>query len=118
MGCIYEELMEVMKQGLGEVSGRKARRGQPWFTREMAKLRKEFHRAERDWLECDDQGRRKQKRREYDEKRRVYKKTVSRAKKGCLIRRDMMNLRRCLGNPKNGGVVQRKEIRHRKGSKC
>ena len=61
---VYEELMEVMKQGLVEVSGRKVRRGQLRFTREIAKLRKEFHRAERDWLECDDQGRRKQKRRE------------------------------------------------------
>ena len=56
--------MEVMKQGLVEVSGRKVRRGQPQFTRKIAKLRKEFHRAERDWLECDDQGRRKQKGRE------------------------------------------------------
>ena len=78
---VYEELMEVMKQGLVEVSGKKVRRGKPWFTMEFAKLRKEFHRAERGWLECEDQGRRKQKRREYVEKGRVYKKTVSRAKR-------------------------------------
>ena len=38
---VYEELVEVMKRGLVEVSRKKGERRQPWFSREMAKLRKE-----------------------------------------------------------------------------
>ena len=34
---VYEELTEVMKQSLVEVSGKKVRSGQPWFTMDFAK---------------------------------------------------------------------------------
>ena len=37
---VYEELVEVMKRGLVKVSRKKGERRQPWFSREMAKLRK------------------------------------------------------------------------------
>ena len=40
---VYEELVEVTKQGLVEVSRKKGERRQPWFSRELAKLRKVFH---------------------------------------------------------------------------
>ena len=33
----YEELVEVMKQGLVEVSRKKRERRQPWFSKELAK---------------------------------------------------------------------------------
>ena len=115
---VYEELMEVMKQGLVEVSAKKVRRGQPWFTREIVKLRKEFHRAERDWLVCDDQGRRKQKRREYVEKRRMYKKTVSRAQREFNEKR-YDELEKAFRKPQKWWrIVQRVGVRHRKGQKA
>ena len=48
----------------------------PWFSREMAKLRKIFHDSEKEWLNSKET--RREKRREYVEKRRKYKKAVSR----------------------------------------
>ena len=50
---VYEELVEVMKWGLVEVSRKKGERRQPWFSRELAKLRKVFHDSEKEWLNCD-----------------------------------------------------------------
>ena len=44
---VYEELVEVMKQGLVEVSGKKGEKRHPWFSRELAKLRKVFHDSEK-----------------------------------------------------------------------
>ena len=35
---IYEEVVELMKQGLVEESVQRTRRGQPWFSRELAQL--------------------------------------------------------------------------------
>ena len=49
---IYGELAEMMRQGLLEMKMKRGKGGQPWFTKEIAKLRKAFHRAEREWLEC------------------------------------------------------------------
>ena len=45
---VYEEFVEVLKGELVEVKVR----GQLWFTKEIAKLRKVFHGAEREWLNC------------------------------------------------------------------
>ena len=79
---VYEELVEVMKQGLVEVSRRKKIGvGQPWFSRELVSLRKEFHRVEREWLNCDNQEMRRRKRTEYVKIRKTYKVAVSRAKR-------------------------------------
>ena len=44
--------MEVLKGDLVEVKVKESRRGQLWFTKEIAKLRKVFHGAERKWLNC------------------------------------------------------------------
>ena len=59
---IYEEVVEMMKQGLVEELVQRAKRGQPWFSRELAQLRKKFHRAEREWLNCDDREQKRQQR--------------------------------------------------------
>ncbi len=64
-----------------EVPRRKVGVGQPWFSRELVRLRKEFHRMEREWLDCDDQGMRRQKRTEYVKIRKTYKVAVSKAKR-------------------------------------
>ena len=78
---VYEELVEVMKQGLVEVPRRKVGVGQPWFSRELVRLRNEFHRMEREWLDCDDQGMKRQKRSECVKIRKTYKVAVSKAKR-------------------------------------
>ena len=49
---VYEELVEVMKRGMVEVSRKKGERRQPWFSMELAKLRKVFHHSEKEWLNC------------------------------------------------------------------
>ena len=78
---VYEELVEVTKRGLVEVSRKKGERRQPQFSRELAKLRKAFHDSEKEWLNCDSKQTKREKRREDVEKRRKYKKAVSRAKR-------------------------------------
>ena len=42
-----------------------------WFTKEIGKLRKSFHEAEREWLKCSDKKVKREKKREYVEKRRT-----------------------------------------------
>ena len=78
---VYDELMGIMNNGQREITMKGNERRQPWFTHESAKLRKEFHRAEKEWLGCRDNELRKRKRSAYLEKRRVYKRAVGRAKK-------------------------------------
>ena len=46
-------MLVMMKGGLVEVKA-KRKGGQPWFTREIAKLRKIANGAEREWLRCGD----------------------------------------------------------------
>ena len=78
---VYEELVKMMKQGRVEVKVRRDKRRQRWFTKEIGKLRKAFHEAEREWLKCGDKEAKKDKKREYVEKRRTYKRAVGRAKR-------------------------------------
>ena len=47
---IYEEIVVVLNRGLVEKSERRGRKRQPWFTKEIAALRREFHKAEGVWL--------------------------------------------------------------------
>ena len=49
----YDKLLVMMKGGLVEVKV-KRKRVQPWFTREITKLRKIANGAEREWLICSD----------------------------------------------------------------
>ena len=69
----YDKFLVMMKGGLVEMKA-KRKRGQPLFTKEIAKLRKIANGAEREWLRCSDTEAKKGKRREYVEKRRVYKR--------------------------------------------
>ena len=50
----------VMKQGLVEERMQRVKRGQPWFSRELAQCRKEFHRAESERFKCDNQEQKRQ----------------------------------------------------------
>ena len=43
---ICEEIVVILNRGLVEKSERRGRRRQPWFIKEIAALRKEFHKAE------------------------------------------------------------------------
>ena len=79
---VYEELVAVMKSGLVEVKVKEGRRGQPWFMKEIAGLRKAWHRAEKEWLSCGDKEAKRENRRVCVEKRRRYKIAVRRAKTG------------------------------------
>ena len=80
----YDKLLVMMKRGLVEVKA-KRKGGQPWFTREIAKLRKIANGVESlstpgvAMMQC--KGGKKGKRREYVEKRRVYKRAVGKAKR-------------------------------------
>ena len=59
----------------------KTKGGQPWFTREIAKLRKIANGAGKEWLSCSDKKAKKGKRKEYVEKRRMYKRAIGIAKR-------------------------------------
>ena len=63
--------------------------GQPWFTREIAKLRKIAHGIEGEWLRCSDEVANKGKRRECAEKRREYKRQWVKLKVGLKIVEEM-----------------------------
>ena len=104
---IYGELTEMMRQGLVEMKVKRGKGGQPWFTKEIAKLRKAFHRAEREWLECNGSDAKRGKRRDYVEKRREYKKAVSRAKRSFDESR-RNELDRVIRNPKKWWRMARK----------
>ena len=58
---VYDKLLVMMKGGLVEVKV-KRKRVQPWFTREITKLRKIANGAEREWLRCSDKEAKKGKR--------------------------------------------------------
>ena len=51
---VYEELVAVMKAGLIEVKVKEGRRGQPWFTKDIADQRKAWHGAGRESMRCSD----------------------------------------------------------------
>ena len=78
---VYEELVKMMRGGLVPVKVRSGKSRQQWFTKEIGKLRKAFHGAEREWLKCGDKDAKREKKREYVEKRRNYKKAVGKAKR-------------------------------------
>ena len=60
---VYKELEEVTRRGLVQVSRKNDERRQPWFSRELAKLRKVFHDSEKEWLNCDSKETKREKRR-------------------------------------------------------
>ena len=62
---VYEELVKMMRGGLVAVKVRSCKSRLQWFTKEIGKLRKVFHGAEREWLKCDDKEAKMEKKREY-----------------------------------------------------
>ena len=62
---VYEEMVKILNGGLREKSVGMGSKRQPWFTRELARLRVQFHRAEKSWLSCSDEQLRRQKRLTY-----------------------------------------------------
>ena len=51
---IYGEVVALLNRGLVEIRVKIGSRGrrQPWFTKEIAGLRRQFHKAELQWLQC------------------------------------------------------------------
>ena len=98
IGKVYEELVAVMKASL-EVKVKEGRRGQPWFTKEIAGLRKAWHRAEKEWLSCGDKEAKREKRRVYVEKRKRYIRAVRRTKNRFEESRQV-NLEKLVRSPK------------------
>ena len=44
---VFEEVVRVLKSGLVEKKAKcEAKKGQPWFTKDIRQVRREFHRAE------------------------------------------------------------------------
>ena len=58
----------------------KQKKGQVWFTKDLATMRKELHRSESKWLQSKTGDDRKQMRSKYLEMRRAYLKAVRRLK--------------------------------------
>ena len=51
---IYGEVVALLKRGLVEIREKTGSRGrgQPWFTKEIVGLQRQFHKAELQWLQC------------------------------------------------------------------
>ena len=115
---VYEEVVRVLKNGLEEKKVKcGAKKGQPWFTKDLRQIRKEFHWAELEWLRCVDQVKRREKRQSYVEKRRVYKRAVMRAKVA-FEERSCMELEKVVNNPKKWWkLAQKMKVVNRKGDK-
>ena len=79
---VYEELVEMMRGGLVVVKVRSGKSRQQWFAKEIEKLRKAFHGAEREWLKCGDKEAKREKRESmWRREGLTYKKAVGRATK-------------------------------------
>ena len=59
----------------------KQKKGQAWFTKELANVRNELHRTESKWLRSKARVDRKQMKIEYLEMRQIYSKAVRRVKR-------------------------------------
>ena len=115
---VYEEVVRVLKNGLKEKKVKcGAKKRQPWFTKDVRQLRKEFHWAESEWLRCVDQVKRREKRLRYVEKRRVYKRAVMRAK-ALFEERSCGELEKVVNNPKKWWkLVQKMKVVNKRGDK-
>ena len=73
--------MAGLKRGLKEVICGKQKKGQVWFTKDLANMRKELHCRELKWLRSKGGDDQKQMRSEYLEMRLIYSKAVRREKR-------------------------------------
>ena len=72
LDAVYSELVKKMKTRLKEVNNTGQEKGQPWFTREPAGLRKVMLRCEKKWLRSVSNKDRRTFRREYIQSRQSY----------------------------------------------
>ena len=100
LDAVYSELSKGMKTRLKEVNNTRWEKGQPWFTRELAGLRKVMHRCEKKWLNSVSDEDRRTFRREYIQSRQSYSKAVKRAKRSFQTQKGRQ-LEAELGSPKN-----------------
>ena len=97
---VYEEVVRLLKSGLVEKKVKcGAKKGQPWFTKDIRQVCREFHQAESKWLRCVDQFKRREKRQRYVQKRRAYKRAVMRAKM-MYEEQSSRELEKAMNNPK------------------
>ena len=70
---ICGEVVALLKRGLVEVKVKigSRDRGQPWFTKEIVGLWRQFHKAELQWLQCRSLDERRILRKGYWEKRKA-----------------------------------------------
>ena len=54
---MYDELCEGLRGGLKVVNCSRKTKNQPWFTANLAELRKTMHKSEAWWLKCTDDDR-------------------------------------------------------------
>ena len=97
LDAVYTELIEGMKRRL-KVVKYTAKKGQPWFTKELLGLRKVMHRYESSWLRSEGEDRR-MKRSQYLQARQSYSKAVKRAKRQFQFQK-RLKLESQLGCPK------------------
>ena len=93
LDAVYTELIEGMKRRLKAVK-HMARKGQPWFTKELLGLRKAMHRYESSWPRSEGEDCRT-RRSQYLQARQSYSRAVNRAKwrfqfKGPLTRKNFI----------------------------
>ena len=74
LDAVYDELMAGLKRNLKVVTCDKQKKGQVWFTKDLANMRKELHRSESKWLQSKGGDDQKQMRSEYLEMRLIYSK--------------------------------------------
>ena len=80
LDAVYDELMVGLRRNLKMTCG-KQKKGQVWFTKDLANMRKELHRRESKWLRSKGGDDHKQMRSEYLEVRLIYSKAVTREKR-------------------------------------
>ena len=90
-----------------EVTWRSDQKRQPWFSKELGKLRRKFHIAEKEWLHCRGKKECLVKRGHYLEIRRNYKKAVWKTKRAYVEKRGQ-DMERLLKQPRKWWKLARK----------
>ena len=96
---VYKEVTTLLRSRLKQVTWRSDQKRQPWFSKELGKLRRKFHIAEKEWLHCRGKKEHLVKRGHYLEIRRNYKKAVGRTKRAYVEKRGQ-DMERLLKQPR------------------
>ena len=105
---VYEELVKMMRGGLVTVKVRSGKSSLQWFTKRLGNCRRSSM-GQREWLKCGDKEAKMEKKREYVEKRRTYKKAVGRAKRSAEESRQN-ELESLIRSPRRCMVVSSEEV--------